>query len=164
MQSDRDRRLGVFECLHGIDVTVGRVTTARLKEWRSGFEQSLKVEHVNNDQAMGLLTKQEELLNNFVAAKTKELETIKDGWRSEVINDEILGGGNLKTTIEQARRTVEKFATPEFKEMLRETGYGDNIEVVRFFSKIGAMMQDDTIVTGSEFAGEKPVEDYFYGN
>jgi hypothetical protein len=129
-----------------------------------GIEAFARENNLSEDVAKGLLSKQEELLIDFVNMKTQELEAQKDTWREQVINDKTLGGENLDKTIESARRVVTKFGNEAFINMLKETGYGDNVEVVRFFSKIGSMMSDDTLVTGNEFGGEKPVEDYFYGS
>jgi len=129
-----------------------------------GVEAFARENNLSKDLAEGLLNTQEELLSNFVKMKTDENEAQKDNWREEIINDKNLGGENLKTTTENAKRAVNNFGTPEFINMLRETGYGDNIEVVRFFSKIGSMMSDDSLVNGKEHGGEKPVEDFFYGS
>ena len=127
------------------------------------IESFAKENNMSNDMAVGLLSRQEELLENFISMKTEELESQKDGWREEVVKDKSLGGENLNRTIENARRAVTKFGSEEFIGMLKNTGYGDNIEVVRFFSNIGSMMSDDKLVTGKEFGGEKSIEDHFYG-
>jgi len=128
------------------------------------IESFLVENNISEDVAKGMLNKQEEVLAKWVESKTEAIEAEKDQWRDQVVNDKVMGGDNLKTTVENAKRVVGKYASEDFVNMLRETGYGDNPEFVRFVSAIGAAMSDDTLVSGKEFGGEKRTEDYFYGS
>lgn len=123
-----------------------------------------KENNLSKDMAAGLLSKQEELLSSWVESKTEEMMAVRDSWSDAVRNDKVLGGDNLDKTIESARRVVDRFASEEFVGMLIETGYGDHPEVVRFLTKIGSLMENDTLITGKDFGGEKSTEDYFYGS
>lgn len=114
--------------------------------------------------AQELLNRQEEMLSQFVqneiSIRDKELQE----WRNQVVNDPDLGGEKLQTTSENARRVVEKYGTPEFIEILKDTGYGDNPEVVRFLSKIGSLMSDDSLIVGPPPSQVKSPEEIMYGN
>jgi len=66
----------------------------------------------------------------------KSHEAQLNTWREEIISDPTYGGDNLKKNAENAKRVVDKFGSDNFKELLRETGYGDHPEVFKFIAKL----------------------------
>ena len=128
------------------------------------IEAWAKDNNLSQEAATGILQNQDKLLKSWVESKMQENETVIEGWRDIVINDKVLGGENLKKTVANAKKTVERFATPEFTDMLRQTGYGDHPEVVRFFSRIGTLLNNDSLVDGGEFGGTRSAEEIFYGS
>jgi hypothetical protein len=125
-----------------------------------------KENNLTKDQAQQLLSKQEELLVKYAQSELDKYEAQLDAWREEVIKDPVMGGDNLKKTTENARRAVKAFGDDQFINLLNETGYGDNPEVVKFLSKIGALMEDDNLILPSAKAERqnKPMHEYFYGS
>lgn len=122
-----------------------------------------KEHNLSNDVAQKILSKQEETISKFFEAEAKAQEAELSKWRDSVINDNNMGGDNLKKTVEDARRVVERFGSEEFIEILRDTGYGDHPEVVRFLSNLGKIMSDDSLVLPNVKAADRPIEEIFYG-
>lgn len=67
--------------------------------------------------------------------------------------------GNLKV----AQRAIGRFAPPELKSLLDETGMGNHPAFLKAFLQIGKMIQEDTPPTGQQPSGRKSNEDVFYG-
>lgn len=85
------------------------------------------------------------------AAKALDAEisqTQKD-WAKQLRADPEIGGPALKANFQVAVKAVEKFATPELKAYLQESGLGGHPEIVRLFNRIGKAISEDSIAGGS---------------
>lgn len=123
-----------------------------------------KENNLSNEKAQEILSKQEETILNYVESEVKKQDAEIAGWRDSVIKDTDMGGDNLTKTVESARRVVDKFGSEDFTTLLRDTGYGDHPEVVRFLSKLGSVMSDDSLILTNETGTKNvPIEDLFYG-
>lgn len=58
-------------------------------------------------------------------------------------------GKNYDRKLDLAQRAVAQFATPEFSNLLDDTGLGNHKEVIGLFAKIGEILGEDTLVVGS---------------
>ena len=58
-------------------------------------------------------------------------------------------GKNYTGKIDLAQRAVAQLATPEFTQLLNETGLGNHKEVIRVFAKVGEILGEDSLVVGS---------------
>lgn len=124
-----------------------------------------KEQKLSNEQAQSILNREHEAISKYQVSQQEAYDAQLNAWRSEVVNDKVMGGDNLKRTSENARRVVERFGNPEFITILNDTGYGDNPEVVRFLSKIGAIMSEDSLIMpGSKAESAKSTEELFYGS
>jgi len=129
-----------------------------------GIKTFAKENGLSNEVAQNILTKQEEAVSKWSEAQNEAYEIQLGQWRDEVINDKVIGGDNLTATSENAKRATERFGSEEFANILRETGYGDHPEVVKFLSAIGGAMGEDSFIRGGTTNTEKPIEDLFYDN
>lgn len=128
------------------------------------IQEFAKEHNLTKDQATSLLQKQEGILNTFVEAQQKQVTDTLEGWRQEVINDPTLGGENLQQTSEDAKRAVTAYGSEKFTDMLRDSGYGDHPEVVKFLSNIGRNMRDDELIMPGNKSAPQPIENLFYGD
>lgn len=119
---------------------------------------------ISKEAAQEILTSREKTLENYLAKVESETEKQIVTWGEEVLNDPVMGGQNFETTKTYALNVLNKYGDDSLREILRESGYGNNPHVVRFLYKLGKSMASDSLVmpktTGSQ---EKPIEDYFYG-
>lgn len=101
----------------------------------------------------GLTQKQAEAqlnleLSKAQAAQEAHQKQVND-WAEQTKADKDLGGDNFNKTVELAVRARDKFASPEFIQMLDKSGFGNHPEVVRFFKSIGEAMSEDSHVSGT---------------
>lgn len=110
-----------------------------------------------------------EFAHTEVATFVKGQETTfhkvtREDWPAAVKADKEIGGEHYDRTISRVNLAIERFATPEFKKVLNDTGYGNHPELVRIFERIGAAMAEDgNIRPSGSVGGQKPMEDIFYG-
>lgn len=77
----------------------------------------------------------------------KQAETVK-GWVEQVKADKEIGGDKLDENLAVARTAMDKFGTPELKDVLNATGLGNHPEVIKAFLKVGKAISEDGIVKG----------------
>lgn len=124
-----------------------------------------KENKLSKEAAQKLLDKQEGFLSKMMEAQEIEFKNQVDAWAKEVINDPQLGGENLSKTQQNAQKVLKRFGSEELNQILRDTGYGNNIHVVKFFATLGSIMSNDSLVIpGTDHAKPKSVEEIFYGN
>lgn len=124
-----------------------------------------KARGLTNEQAQAELKAQNETAQAIVDRQATMLQETRTKWVEQIKADKELGGDNLATTQRLSMLPVEKFMTPELRTFLRETGYGDHPEVVRFLVKLGKAMSEDKPVGGLGGGGgdKKSVADVLYG-
>jgi len=123
-----------------------------------------KENNLSNEQAQQVLSKQEEAISKYLEKEEARIEKELDEWRDSVVNDPDMGGDKLAKTAENARRVVERFGTDSFINLLKDTGYGDHPEVVRFLSKVGSLMSDDSLILPKAAeTRQRSIEEVFYG-
>lgn len=84
-----------------------------------------------------------------VQANTESLKELRQQWRDSLQSDPQFGGDNMPKTVEQAKRALERFGSPELRKTLNDTGLGDHKDLIIAFARVGAQMAEDTLVTGS---------------
>lgn len=90
-------------------------------------------------------------------------KTVAD-WRKASETDKEFGGEKLKENLGVARRAIDQFMTPEFKEILDKTGFGNHPEVIRTFYKVGlAISEDGKVVKGGAPKASRSAAEVLYG-
>lgn len=64
-------------------------------------------------------------------------------WREQAVNDKEFGGDKWDKSKAAAQLAINKFGTPEFKQMLEDHGMGNHPEVIRFMVKVGQTLKED---------------------
>jgi hypothetical protein len=132
------------------------------------ISQIAKEKGLSQEQVDLLAGTADQAVKDYVeSVQSNHIKTIEKDWPEAVKKDEELGGKNFQESVEVSKRALEALGTPELKELLNESGYGNHPEVVRFFSRLGRKMQDDKLVISNaqnaEPAEDPPVEELFYG-
>jgi hypothetical protein len=124
-----------------------------------------KEKGLSKDQAQELLNQRHAAKEDLVASYKSEQENLRTQWLADAKNDKEFGGQHFAQNVEFAKRSLEKFATPEIVGYLNQTGLGNNPEVIRLFYRIGKAMSNDSIVNPGSAGGpvKKPIEEVFYG-
>jgi hypothetical protein len=77
-------------------------------------------------------------------------------WRDLLKSDKEYGGEKYDASLALARKAMAKYATPAFRQFLRDSGLGNHPELFRFVRRVGAEMADDSIGTTGGASGAKP--------
>lgn len=118
-------------------------------------------------EAEEILTREGQAMTLFEQRQMEQVKTQRADWVKTVTNDPEIGGANLAATQKNAQRVIDTFMTPEMRVKLRESGFGDYPDFVRFLNKVGASMAEDKPNVGDGGAGggggKKSAEDVLYG-
>ena len=71
-----------------------------------------------------------------------------ESWTESVKTDKEIGGDKLAENLGVARKALDTFGTPELKDVLNSTGFGNHPAVIKAFYKIGQAISEDRFVTG----------------
>jgi hypothetical protein len=75
-------------------------------------------------------------------------------WVEQVKADKDIGGDKLDENLGVARKALEQFGTPELRDVLNMTGFGNHPEVIKAFYKIGKAISEDRFVAGAPKGAE----------
>jgi len=129
------------------------------------FEAYAKEKKLSQDQAQELLQREETARKSYYDSQIQKWEQVKEQWKQQTIADPEIGGEKFAENAELAKRTLEKFSTPQFVSALDSSGYGNHPELVRVFARIGQAMREAKIIGGNvNTGGQKSIEDIFYGS
>lgn len=89
-------------------------------------------------------------------ARTNEI------WSEQVQNDTEIGGERLPQTRANVKAAIERFGTPELRNLIRQIGLSNNPEFVRFFSRVGASLSQDTEFVNGQGTKSQRRDPYAY--
>lgn len=106
-------------------------------------------------QAELLVEQAEGSISSYVQREVEGVKNSAAKWLEELKADKTYGGDKLSETVENAKRVVDKYAEPEFKDFLRSSGLGNHPMVVRMFAKLGQSFGEDHFKDGSPVTTKK---------
>lgn len=109
-----------------------------LKELGATQEQAQKLADAVSKQVQASSKSQVDAFNQLM-----------NDWREKSQNDKEFGGDKFDENVKVARSAVEKFGTPELKQLLEEHGVGNHPEVIRFMVKVGKLTAEDVPGAGN---------------
>lgn len=128
------------------------------------FQSYAKEQKLTQEEASKLFNREQFAVSEYLKRSNVEFEQMKSQWVESVKKDPEIGGDNYAANVELAHRALEKYGTPQFKQELESSGFGNHPELVRIFARIGKSLADDKFVSpGAVSGGKKSYEDIFYG-
>lgn len=115
----------------------------------TAFRALAKDMNLTQEQAQKLVTMQTEAVQRQQDAWQAQQEQWVEGLKS----DKEFGGNKFSENVAVASKALEQFGTPELKEALDASGYGNHPELVRVFYRIGKAISEDGGVSGGDAAG-----------
>lgn len=97
------------------------------------------------------------------ARQTQLLEVTRNGWAESSKADKEFGGEKLSENLAIAKGPLDKFGSPEFRELLEATGLGNHPELIRFLYRAGKAIGGDRFVGNSAGAGSRQIPKDFAG-
>jgi hypothetical protein len=124
---------------------------------------------LSNEDAQAMVDRESKLLDTYAEGQQKNFEEVTSKWGAESKSDpEIFGGSdeNFQKNSELAKRVIDRYGTPELKQGLNSTGFGNHPALVKFVLNIGKAMSEDQLVIQSTkgSAEDKSMEEVFYGD
>ena len=84
-------------------------------------------------------------------------------WRKQVTEDPQIGGANLPASVARAQLALDRFDEGKrIGQMLEQTGYGNNPDVLRFFNRLADVLMEDGLVQGQAGGAMPPLEERMY--
>lgn len=80
-------------------------------------------------------------------------------WVEDVKADKEFGGEQYLVTVEEVKRAADRFLTPEDRETLNVTGWGNHPMLVKMFARIGRAISNDKLVNGNSGGTGTPKTD-----
>jgi len=78
------------------------------------------------------------------------IATVHNQWKDASTSDKEFGGDKLSENLAVAKKALDTFGTPELSKLLKETGLGNNPEIIRAFYRAGKAISEDSFVAGSQ--------------
>jgi len=103
-----------------------------------------------------------------LVAKMKEAEVTRwvdqqKAWVEQAKGDSEFGGDKFDQSIAAAVKARDAFGTPEFNEILNESGLGNHPEMIRYLTRVGqAISEDQHVVVGGADSGQRSRERVLY--
>ena len=102
-------------------------------------------------------------LQEHEASQRQQWQEQVNQWRKEVTEDPHIGGASLPTTIARAQLALDRFDDGKrIGQLLEQTGYGNNPDVLRFFNRLADALVEDGLVQGQAGGSMPPLEERMY--
>lgn len=82
--------------------------------------------------------------------QAQAIATVHEQWKEASTSDKEFGGEKLTENLAVAKKALDTFGTPELNKLLKETGLGNNPEIIRAFYRAGKAISEDSFVAGSQ--------------
>lgn len=98
---------------------------------------------LTQDQAQKLVDFQAKQVQASSQSQVDAFNQLMNDWQEQSKNDKEFGGDKFEENVKVARVAIDKFGTPELKQLLEEHGVGNHPEVIRFMVKVGKLTAED---------------------
>jgi hypothetical protein len=136
---------------------------AQLDETTAGkFVELVNKFGISREAAGELVSMQSELAKVASEANSKLWADMQDKWKKEVETDTEIGGDKLAGHLTSISKVLDKYGSPELRAAFDLTGAGNHPAVIRFMSKIAAVLTEPSFIQGTPAAGAKDLASILY--
>ncbi|MGV6995878.1 hypothetical protein ACUZ9P_08270 [Desulfovibrio sp. QI0430] len=116
-----------------------------------------------NEQANSQADPYAQRLREHEAGQRLQWQEQVNKWRKEATEDPQIGGANLPATVARAQLALDRFDESKcIGQLLEQTGYGNNPDVLRFFNRLADALMEDGLVQGQAGGSMPPLEERMY--
>ena len=116
-----------------------------------------------NEQANPQADPYAQRLREHEAGQRLQWQEQVNKWRKEATEDPQLGGAHLPATVARAQLALDRFdESKRIGQLLEQTGYGNNPDVLRFFNRLADALMEDGLVQGQAGGSMPPLEERMY--
>lgn len=125
------------------------------------FKAFAKENNLSQERAQALVDMGAEIVKNADAKLADLMVEARAEWRKQTLDDTEYGGAAWQSSLPVAKAALDRFGTPELKEVLAQSGLGDHPEVIRYFYRVGkATGEHDFVKSGKTDAAKGSFYDH----
>ena len=122
-------------------------------EFVKGYSEVARELNLTQEAAQTMIDKVGPVLAQQQAA---QIAQVRNDWAEASKVDAEFGGTKFNENLAIAKQSIDKFATPEFKQMLDDTGLGNHPEWIRYCYRVSKAFSPDTFEGGHKEGGAAP--------
>lgn len=103
---------------------------------------------LTQEAAQKLIDMQSRMEGQRAEAVQKALSEQSQAWVKSLREDAEFGGEGYDKNVATAVKAVERFASPELRSLLNDSGLGNHPELVKLFHRIGKAISEDSLALG----------------
>lgn len=125
------------------------------QELMQEFQPIAEELELDHNKAQQLMDTHFQALQKFQDQIVDQHQQQVQQWAEEAAKDSEFGGDNYQASLQTAKQALDKFGTPELREVLNQTGMGNNPELIRFCVRAGQAMSEDTFDRDGQGAAQE---------
>ena len=122
-------------------------------EFLKGYSEAARELNLTQEAAQTMIDKVGPVLAQQQQA---QIAQVRNDWAEASKVDAEFGGTKLNENLAIAKQSIDKFATPEFKQMLDDTGLGNHPEWIRYCYRVSKAFSPDNFEGGHKEGGAAP--------
>ena len=122
-------------------------------EFVKGYSEVARELNLTQEAAQTMIDKVGPVLAQQQAA---QIAQVRNDWAEASKVDAEFGGAKFNENLAIAKQSIDKFATPEFKQMLDDTGLGNHPEWIRYCYRVSKAFSPDHFEGGHKEGGAAP--------
>ena len=122
-------------------------------EFLKSYSEVAKELNLTQEAAQTMIDKVGPVLAQQQAA---QIAQVRNDWAEASKVDAEFGGTKFDENLAIAKQSIDKFATPEFKQMLDDTGLGNHPEWIRYCYRVSKAFSPDNFEGGHKEGGAAP--------
>lgn len=129
------------------------------------FTEAARELNLPQDQAQRVVDLGVKMSQKWAGQAAAQVQEMQAGWRRDAEADPEIGGDALPQNLAIAKKAVDAFASPAFKEVIEDAKLGDHPEFLRFCVNVGKSISEDTLITpsGEAVKAERTLAERVYG-
>lgn len=139
------------------------------KDLVAAFVPIAKELGLTQEAAQRLVTFQMEAMKGDIAAYDAKIQAEFDSRNALTAKDPVLGGADTVSKVANAQRAIAAFPDADLKALVesKETSAKDYLTIMRWASRIGAAIKEDSMAgthgsaSGDDVAGESPAQKFY---
>lgn len=121
------------------------------------FEDLAFAADLSQDMAQEFIDLQLRAMERATSQSQDDFSELMDEWIIESKTDKEIGGKDFDQKMGIAREALSRWGTGEFKEVINNTGLGNNPEFLRFLYRVGKDLKEDSLHVGGFQREERDV-------
>lgn len=122
----------------------------------SDFKGLAKELNLPQAQAQKIVDVGVQLSQKWAEQSAAAVEAMQSEWLEQAKTDKEFGGEALNANLAIGKKALDTFGTDELRGLLEQSKLGDHPEIIRFFTRVGKAISEDSVVTPGGEPKSKP--------